>query len=142
MTDAKAIGSRGAALALVVTGVSIVLLSYGEWGHCPTTPCGGALMAISEYYGFELGFGVVTAFAAIALTAIGLRGLWRTDVAQFATVAAGLALVIVVTACAALIWMFFPDFYWPPHVPILVAILGLIAFAASRRLGGTSLRDQ
>lgn len=142
MTEAKMIGVRGAALALVVTGVLIVLLSYGEWGQCPTTPCGGALMAISEYYGFELGFGVVTAFAAIALTAIGLTGLWRTDVARFATVAAGLALVIVVTAGAALIWMFFPEFYWPPHVPIIIAILGLIAFAASGRLGRISLRGR
>src|SRR5688572_11763606 len=123
MTEAKPISSRSAALVVVVTGVLIVLLSYGEWGQCPTTPCGGHLMAISEYYGFELGFGVVTALAAIWLTAIGLTGLWRTEGAQFSTVAAGLALVIVVTGGAALVWMFFPGFYWPPHVPILISIL-------------------
>ena len=137
MTEAKMIGARNAAVALVVTGVLVVILSLGQWGSCPTTPCDGPFMAISNHYGLELGFGVVTAFAAIALTAIGLSGLLRTEIARFATVVAGLALLIVATAGAALIWMGFMGFYWPPHVPVLVTILGLVAFAASRRLGHT-----
>ena len=43
MTEAKTIGAPGAALAMVVTGVLTVLLSYSTWGSCPTTPCGGML---------------------------------------------------------------------------------------------------
>lgn len=135
MTEERMIGARGAAVALVVTGVLVVLLSLGKWGSCSTTPCGGPLMAISNHYGLELGFGVVTAFAAIAIAAIGMSGLLRTEIARFATVVAGLALLIVASAGAALFWMAFRGFYWPPHVPVLVAILGLVAFAASRRLG-------
>jgi hypothetical protein len=138
MTAATRIGARHAALALAVIGLVIVGLSLGRWGACPTTPCGGPFMAISEHYGLDLGFGVVTAFAAIPLFAIGLSGLWRPDVARFATIVAASSLLIVATAGAALIWMRFQWFYWPPHVPVLVAILGLVAFAASRRLGRTS----
>jgi len=38
-----------AALIVSLTGVLAVLLSFGTWGICPTTPCGGFLQAISEY---------------------------------------------------------------------------------------------
>jgi len=156
MTDAKSIGARGAALALVVTGVLTVLLSFWTWGTCPTTPCGGMLMAISEYSGLDLGFGVVTAFAGVGLTAIGLDGLRRNGVSRFATVAAVLALVIVAAAGASVVWMYVlpgddnpalmlwlpplgtvKEFHWPPFTAPLVGIVGLIALAASLRLRRT-----
>ncbi len=157
MTEAKSIDARGAALALLLTGVLTVLLSFWTWGTCPSTPCGGMLMAISEYSGLDLGFGVVSAFAGIGLAAIGLDGLRRNGVSRFATVAALLALMIVAAAGASILWMYvFPgddnpdlflpplgtakEFLWPPFTAPLVGIVGLIALAASLRLRRTTTR--
>lgn len=138
MTVAKAIGSHGAALALVVTGLLTLTMSFWTWGSCPTTPCGGMLMAISEYSGLDLGFGVVTALAGVGLAVIGLDGLRRKIVARSATTAGMLALLIIAAAGASVIWMYVlpgddKEFYWPPSTAILVGIIGLIAIAASRR---------
>jgi hypothetical protein len=142
MTEANRIGERGAALALVVTGLLTLLLSFGRWGSCRTTPCGGILMSISEYSGLDLGFGFVTALAGLGLAAIGLDGLRRNGVCRFATTAVTLALLIVATASASVIWMYVipgddKEFYWPPFTAILVGIIGLVAFAASLRLWRT-----
>ena len=139
MAERKTIGARGAALALMVTGVLTVLLSFGTWGSCPTTPCGGILMAISEYSGLDLGFGVVTAIAGLGLAAIGFDGLRRKGVSQFATAAVPLAALIVAAAGASVIWMYVlpgddREFYWPPFTAFLVGIIGLMALAASLRL--------
>jgi hypothetical protein len=71
----------------------------------PTTPCGGFLIAISDYSGLDLGFGVVTAVAGFALAAIGVDGLRRNGVSRFATTAGLLALLIVAAAGASVIWM-------------------------------------
>ena len=151
MTDATTIGARRAALALMVTGALTVLLSVQTWGTCPTTPCGGILMAFSEYSGLDLGFGVVTAVAGLGLAAIGFDGLRRKGASRFATAALPLAALIVAAAGASVIWMHVlpgdenPDlmlpplgsakeFHWPPFTSFLVAIVGLIALAASLRL--------
>jgi hypothetical protein len=159
MTEAKSIGARGAALALVVTGVLTVLLSFWTWGTCPTTPCGGMFMAISEYSGLDLGFGVGTAFAGIWLAAIGLDGLRLNGVSRFATVAGILALSIVAAAGASVLWMYVlpgddnPDlvlpplgtakeFHWPPFTAPMVGVVGLIALAASLRLRRTMTRHE
>ena len=136
MTETKTIGSRGAALVLVVAGSLTLLLSFQRWISCPTTPCGGILMAISDYSGIDLGFGVVTALAGLLLAAIGLGALRRKGVSRFATAAVLLALLIVVTAGASVVWMYVipgddKEFYWPPFTAILVGIVGLIALAAS-----------
>ena len=136
MTETKAIGSRGAALVLVVAGSLTLLLSFQRWTSCPTTPCGGILMAISDYSGIDLGFGVVTALGGLLLAAIGLGALRRKGVSRFATAAALLALLIVVTAGASVVWMYVipgddKEFYWPPFTAFLVGIVGLIALAAS-----------
>jgi peptidoglycan/LPS O-acetylase OafA/YrhL len=136
MTETKAIGSRGAALVLVVAGSLTLLLSFQRWTSCPTTPCGGILMAISDYSGIDLGFGVVTALGGLLLAAIGLGALRRKGVSRFATAAALLALLIVVTAGASVVWMYVipgddKEFYWPPFTTFLVGIVGLIALAAS-----------
>jgi len=136
MTETKTIGSRGAALVLVVAGSLTLLLSFQRWTSCPTTPCGGILMAISDYSGIDLGFGVVTALAGLLLAAIGLGALRRKGVSRFATAAVLLALLIVVTAGASVVWMYVipgddKEFYWPPFTAILVGIVGLIALAAS-----------
>jgi peptidoglycan/LPS O-acetylase OafA/YrhL len=145
MTEAKTIGARGAALALAATGLLTLLLSFERWGSCPTTPCGGILMAISDYSGLDLGFGVVTAVAGLTLAAIGLDGFRRKGVSRFATAAALLALLIVAAAGASVIWMYVlpgddKEFYWPPFTAVLVGIVGLIAFAASLRLRRTMPR--
>jgi hypothetical protein len=139
MSEARRIGSRRALLVLAVTGLLTVLLSLRTWTECPTTPCGGNLMAISEYSGLDLGFGVVTGVAGLVLAAIGLDGLRRGGVAPFATATSLAALLIVATAGASVIWMYVipgddKDFYRPPSTVILVGIVGLIAFAASLRL--------
>jgi hypothetical protein len=139
MTRAKTVGARRAALALVVTGMLTLLLSFVDWGSCPTTPCGGIFMAISEYSGLDLGFGVVTAAAGLAMAAIGVDAFRRKGVSRFASAAALLALLSVVAAGASVIWMYVlpgddKEFRWPPYTAVLVAIGGLIAFAASLRL--------
>ena len=139
MTETYRSGSRGAALVLLVAGVLILVLSFQDWGSCPTTPCGGMLMAISEYSGLDLGFGVLTAVAGFLLAAIGVDGLRRGGVSRFATAAMLLALLVVVTAGASVVWMYVipgddKEFRWPPYTAILVAIVGLIAFAAGLRL--------
>jgi hypothetical protein len=144
--------TRRAALALVVTGLPTVILSFAEWGTCSSTPCGGPLMAISEYSGIDLGFGVVTAIAGVALVAIGLDGLRRRRSPRVATIAALIALLIITTAGASIIWMYvlpgpgddggfyaplgaalliYKDFYWPPWMAIVVGSIGLVALAAS-----------
>jgi hypothetical protein len=152
MTDRLTPSTRLAAFALVATGLLTVVLSFAEWGACPTTPCGGFLFAISEYSGIDLGFGVVTGVAGVALVAIGLDGLRRRQTPRVATIAAVLALLIVATAGASIIWMHVlpgPDgeegfyaplgtafliakeFYWPPFTAIVIGGVGLMALAAS-----------
>jgi hypothetical protein len=143
--------TRRAAVALVVTGLLTVILSFAEWGTCSSTPCGGPFMAISEYSGIDLGFGVVTAIAGVALVAIGLDGLRRRRSPRVATIAALIALLIITTAGASIIWMYvlpgpgdegfyaplgtalliYKDFYWPPFTSVVVGCVGLGAFAAS-----------
>jgi hypothetical protein len=136
MTETRAIGSRGVALVLVVAGSLILLLSFQRWTSCPTTPCGGNLMAISEYSGLDLGFGVVTAIAGLLLAAIGLDALRSNGVSRFATAAVLLALLIVVTVGTSVVWMYVipgddKEFFWPPFAAILVGIVGLIGVVAS-----------
>jgi hypothetical protein len=168
MTDPPIPSTRRAALALVVTGLLTVALSFAEWGACSSTPCGGFLFAISEYSGIDLGFGVVTAVAGVALVAIGLDGFRRRQAPRTATIATLLALLIVATAGASVIWMyalpggsgddngFFDsgfyaplgnalllgkDFYWPPFTAIVVGSVGLVAFAASLSMRGALQRS-
>ena len=147
MTEAQATGSRGAAVVLVVTGLLTGFLSFQWWASCPTTPCGGFLMAISEYSGTDLGFGVITALAGVLLSAIGLDALRHHGVSRFATAAVLLTLLIVATVGASVVWMYVipgdaKEFYWPPSTAILVGIIGLIAFGASLRLRGkVPIRD-
>jgi hypothetical protein len=146
MTEAKKIGSRGAALLLAVAGSLSVLGSFLTWGTCPTTPCGGPFQSFSFYSGIDLGFGVVTAVAGLVLAAIGLGALRRQDVSRFATVAVLLALLIVVTAGASVVWMYVipgEDKYyrWPSVTAILVGIVGLMALAASLWLRRTIPRS-
>jgi hypothetical protein len=142
MTEAKKLGSRGALSVLAVTGVLTLLLSLATWGSCPTTPCGGILMAISEYSGLDLGFGLVTGLAGLALAAIGLAGLRRIHLSRLATAAMLVALLIVATAGVSVIWMYVipgddKEYYWPPYTAIHVVIVGVIAFAAGLRLKQT-----
>ena len=153
MTDPPLHRTRLPALVLVVTGLLTVVLSFADWGTCSSTPCGGPLFAISEYSGIDLGFGIVTAVAGIALVAIGLDGLRRRQPRRVATIAALIALLIVVTAGASIIWMYVlpgdeggfyvplsnaplirKDFYWPPLTVLAVGSIGLVAFAASLSL--------
>lgn len=139
MTDAKETGSRGALPVLVLTGLLTVLLSFGTWGSCPTTPCGGILMAIADYSGLDLGFGVITALAGLLQAVIGLDGLRRHGFTPFATAAVPIALVIVATAGASVVWMYVvpgddKEFYWPPFTAFLIGIVALIALVASLRL--------
>src|SRR4051812_3327039 len=98
--------SHGPALVLVVTGLLSALLSTRTWATCPTTPCGGSLMAISEYSGLDLGFGAVTALAGLVLAVIGLHALRTRAMPQFATAAALFSVLIVVTAGASVVWMY------------------------------------
>lgn len=139
MTEAKAVGSRGAAVVLVVAGLLTAFLSFQWWASCPTTPCGGFLMAISDYSGTDLGFGVGTALAGVLLAAIGLDALRHHGVSRFATAAVLLALLIIVTVGASVVWMYVipgddKEFYWPPSTAILIGIIGLMALVASLSL--------
>jgi hypothetical protein len=64
--------ARVAGFVLVVIGVLVFLGSLARWASCPTTPCGGPFMAISDYSGIDLGFVWITALGGLALIAIGL----------------------------------------------------------------------
>lgn len=145
MTEVRAVGSRGAAIVLVVAGLLTMLLSFQRWTSCSTTPCGGFLQAISEYSGLDLGFGAVTAISGVMLAAIGLGALRQEGVTRLASaVAVLLALVIVVTVGASVVWMYVipgedKDYHWPPFTAILVGIVGLIALIASLRLWRATL---
>ena len=135
-------GSRGAALVVAVAGLLTLYASFWTWGTCSTTPCGGFLQSISEYSGLDLGFGVVTAVAGVILAAIGLDALRHSGVTRFANAAVLLALVVVLAAGASVLWMYVipgddKDYHWPPFTAVIVAIVGLIAFAASFRLRRT-----
>lgn len=158
MTGSPRRSARPASLALTVTGLLTLLLSFVDWGICPTTPCGGPLMAFSEYTGIDLGFGVITAFAGMILVGIGLDGVLG-GAARFDPVAAVLALVVVAAAAASAIWMYVlpgepqdpdafwggdgfsaplgtavivaKDFHWPPYTAMAVAFVGLLALAAA-----------
>jgi len=146
MTEERALGSRGAAVVLVAAGLLTVLLSFQRWTSCPTTPCGGFLMAISDYSGTDLGFGVVTALAGVLLAGIGLVALRDHGVSRFATAAVLLALLIVVTVGSSVVWMHVipgddKKFYWPPFTAIFIGIIGLIALVASLWLRTTIPRD-
>ena len=141
MTEAKAVGSRGAAVVLLVAGLLTAFLSFQRWTSCPTTPCGGILMAISDYSGTDLGFGVVTGLAGVLLAAIGLDALRHDGVSRFASAAVLLALLIVVTVVASVVWMYVipgddKEFYWPPFTAILIGSIGLIALVVSVSLRG------
>ena len=140
VTEANKIGSRAAQAVVVVAGSLTLLASFGTWGMCPTTPCGGSLQSISEYSGLDLGFGLVTALAGLALTVIGLASLRGDGVSRDAGPIGLLALLIVVMAVASVIWMYVipgddKAFHWPPFTAILVGIAGLSALAASLWLG-------
>jgi hypothetical protein len=142
MAGAK-VGSRGAAFTLGVIGLLTVILSSWTWGTCPHTPCGGPLMAISEYSGFDLGFGAVTALAGLALTPIGLDAFRHDGTSRIAAAARVLAMSIVVVAAASAVWMYVlpgddKEFYWPPVTAILVGSVGMIAVVASVRLRTTT----
>jgi hypothetical protein len=147
MTETPEIGSRGGALVLLFAGLLILLLSFQTWGSCPTTPCGGMLLSFSHYSGIDLGFGVVTGLGGLMLAAIGLDGLRHNGVSRFATAAVLLALVIVLTTGASVVWMYVipgddKDFRWPPVMAILVAFVGLIAVAASLRLRASATEEK
>ncbi len=142
MTDTKTIGSRGAALVLVTAGSLTLLASFWTWGSCSTTPCGGFLQSISQYSGFDLGFGFVTAGAGLMLAGIGLDALRRSGVSRIAKTAVLLAILIVLTAGGSVIWMYAlpgddKDYHGPPYVPVLVGIIGLVGLAGSLRLRRT-----
>jgi hypothetical protein len=138
MIDAKDIGSRSAALVLLFAGVLILVLSFQTWASCPTSPCGGIFMAISEYSGLDLGFGVVIAIAGLLLAAIGLDALRGNGVSRFARAAVPLAFLIVVTVGASVVWMYVipgdDKDYRPRFAAILVAFVSLVSFAAGLRL--------
>ena len=139
MTGAKGVGASGAALVLGAAGLLTALLSSRTWAWCPTTPCGGSLMAISEYSGFDLGFGAVTAVAGAGLAVIGATARRGPVVPRLATAAALLAVLIVVTAGASVIWMYVlpgddKQFHWPPWLALIIGIVGVIALAASASL--------
>ena len=153
----RPLGTTAAAIVLTVAGLLIVVLSFAEWGACPSTPCGGMLFAISEYTGLELGFGKLSAFAGIGLLGIGIDHLRRSRARRFDWLAAAFAVVVVASAGAAVLWMYvlpsdtagpepfwggftaplsdavlvYKDFYWPPYMPMLVGLVGLLALAAA-----------
>lgn len=121
-------------------------------------------MALSEYSGIDLGFGVVTTVAGIALVGIGVDGLRRRLEPRMAAIAGLMALLIVATAGASVLWMYVlpgnengfhesgfyaplgtallidKDFRWPPFTAVLVGCIGLVAFGASMSMRRALLR--
>jgi hypothetical protein len=154
-------GTTAGAIVLALAGFLIVVLSFAEWGSCSSTPCGGPLFAISEYTGIDLGFGRLSAFAGIGLVGIGIHRLLRSHARRFDWLAAVLAVVVITSAGASVLWMYVlpsdtadpdsfwggftaplsdavlvsKDFYWPPYTPMVVGLVGLLALAAALWLG-------
>ena len=75
---------HGAALTLVVAGLVTLLGSNSAWATCATVRCETPLQAMDVRSGIDFGYGVVTAIAAILLTAVGIDAYVLRD--QFPTV--------------------------------------------------------
>ena len=134
--------ARVAGLVLVVIGVLVFLGSFAWWASCPTTPCGGMLMAISDYSGIDLGFGWITALAGLALIVIGAVSLIRPGAYDLAGVAALAAVAVAAADIASIIWMYAlpgddKEYHWPPFMATVIALLGFVALVASRFLPGS-----
>ena len=132
MAKRTRIGSRAAALVLIVSGVLIALLSFQHWTSCPTTPCGGILMSTSTYTGIDLGFGVVTGLAGVLLAGIGVDALRHDGATSFATPALSLAFLTIATIGVSVVWMYLipgddKEYDWPPSTAVLIGFIGLIA---------------
>jgi hypothetical protein len=141
MTEPGTRGSPIAGLVLCLTGILVLLGSLFWWATCPTTPCGGILMSLSDYSGIDLGFGKVTALAALALVGIGTASLLRPGRWELSLPAAFAAVVIVASAVASIVWMYVipgddKEYSWPPVTATVIAILGFVALVASRFLPG------
>jgi len=132
MTNEPTSTHRSAAIALSLIGLLVFLASWVQWDTCPTTPCGGALMAISEYSGVDLGFGVITALAGLALTVVGLAILRGAAPRPMAIVGMILATVVILTIATSIVWMYAipgdeKDYYGPPTTALFLGILGVMA---------------
>jgi hypothetical protein len=141
MTERGSRASQVAGLVLCLIGIVVVLGSLSRWASCPTTPCGGILMAISDYSGIDLGFGWISALAGLALLAIGVSAVARPGMSDLAGMARLAAVAISATAIASILWMYVipgedKEFYWPPFTAMVIAILGFVALGASRFLRG------
>lgn len=130
--------ARLASGALAGAGVLILGASLQTWRVCHTTPCGGPLEAFSSYSGTDLGFGLVTAAAGVALLVVGAMALLR-GVGRRTGPAGGLmALIAMMSAASALAWMRFiapgESEGWRSPAAVAVVVLGLVALAASGKL--------
>ena len=146
MSRRDRVSARAITLALGVTGTLIVLASFGEWAYCPTTPCGGPFLAVSEYSGLDLGFGVVTALAGLVLAFTGFHGFRHNGVSSYLPTAPLHSVAVVLTIGAAVVWMFVipgddKDYGWPPYGAMIVGILGVFALATTVLLQRAASRE-
>jgi hypothetical protein len=131
---------HGAALTLVVAGLVTLLGSNSIWATCATVRCETPLQAMDVRSGIDFGYGVVTAIAAILLTAIGIDAGRRAGVSPFAIAAVLLALVVILTVSAFVIDAYvirdqFPTvFGLPDSGTIVTALGGLATLVAGLRL--------
>jgi hypothetical protein len=135
---------RGAALALAVAGLVTVLGSVMEWSQCASTPCDGNLMAISEWSGISVGYGLVTVIEGILLAAIGANASRHNGASRFGSAASLVAFLVLLTIGAFVIrtYVFRDETQHVSGLPQLGAVVsgsgGVVALIASLRLRATN----
>ena len=127
-----------ASVALVLAGNLSVLGSFSTWDTCPDSSChrgGGALMALWETSGVEFGPGIATVVLGILLVVVGLWALRAPDRAAPVGLLAGSTVVLTTVAFYLRMHVFTDERYYGPDMGLFVVALGgLIAIIASRRL--------
>jgi hypothetical protein len=134
---------------VIMAGLLAVTGSASAWAACSTIGCAGALQALDELSGLEVGFGSATGVAGGLLVLIGIGARRRPDAVWIRPIVAALGLVIVATVTVYLVGVYVLADLWydagldpwldaygfPGAGAILAGIGGLLGLGAARRLG-------
>jgi hypothetical protein len=126
------------AVALILAGDLSVSGSFMTWDTCPDSSCHRdelALMALWETSGVEFGPGIATVLLGILLVVLGLWALRAPARARPFGLLAGVGVMLTTLGFFLRMHVFTDERYYGPDLGLIVVALGgLIAILASRRL--------